>query len=219
MKSHWKLILVTFLTLSILLLLCRMCMDSSSEIGTIHVGNLDYERDFNDLNDVHYKVAKKIGIKPFETRAEVAKTHQNLKFISTNDYYEVRSLSHSVPYVVPEMEDFLDDLGENFKDRLKEINAPLYKFQITSVTRTKEDVRKLRNNNVNASENSVHVFGTTIDISWTKFTKISQRDKRTMSDLYLKQVLGLALREMKCEGRCYVKHEIKQACFHITVRK
>ena len=219
MKLHWKLILIVFFTLSILLILCRKCAVPSGEIGTILVGILDYNRDFNDLNSVHYAVAKKIGIKPFTTRAEATKTRQNVELISTNDYYEVRPLTHSVPYVIPEMEEFLDDLSKDFRERLEDINAPLYKLQVTSVTRTKEDVQKLRKSNVNASENSVHVFATTIDISWSKFTKINKRDKRTMSDLYLKQVLGLALREMKRNGRCYVKHEIRQACFHITVRK
>jgi hypothetical protein len=26
------------------------------------------------------------------------------------------------------------------------------------------------------------------------------------------------LRDLKKQGRCYVKHEVKQACFHITAR-
>ena len=36
--------------------------------------------------------------------------------------------------------------------------------------------------------------------------------------MILKAVLGEVLRDLKKQGRCYVKHEVKQACFHITAR-
>lgn len=32
-------------------------------------------------------------------------------------------------------------------------------------------------------------------------------------------VLAMVLRDLKREERCYVKHERKQGCFHITVRE
>ena len=32
-------------------------------------------------------------------------------------------------------------------------------------------------------------------------------------------VMAEVLRDLKNAGRCYVKYEIKQACFHITARK
>lgn len=34
----------------------------------------------------------------------------------------------------------------------------------------------------------------------------------------LKLVLAQVIFDLKNEGRCYVKHERQQACFHITVR-
>jgi hypothetical protein len=37
--------------------------------------------------------------------------------------------------------------------------------------------------------------------------------------VHLKAVLAEVLRDLKKSGRCYVKHEVKQACFHITARE
>ena len=34
----------------------------------------------------------------------------------------------------------------------------------------------------------------------------------------LKWVLSEVLRDMREEGRCYIKYEVKQGCFHMTVR-
>ena len=34
----------------------------------------------------------------------------------------------------------------------------------------------------------------------------------------LKMVLSEVLRDLKKNGRCYVKYELKQGCFHITTR-
>ncbi len=192
---------------------------SRGPIKPVRCGALSYRRDFNDLQDKHERAAKKIGIRPFNTRKEAGNSSQDVQKITSNKYFHVRRLTHSVPYVVPEVATFLDDLGKRFRTRLKQLNAPLYKFEITSVTRTEEDVRNLRRINANASANSVHMYGTTIDISWSQYDKVNAKDKRSLSDSDLKKVLALALKEMKSEGLCYIKHEVKQACFHITVIK
>lgn len=95
---------------------------------------------------------------------------------------------------------------------------PLYKPIITSITRTDDDVRKLARRNINASDNSAHRYGTTFDISWTRFDKMDFTDKRIRNDGQLKLVLAQVLFDLKQRSRCYVKHERKQACFHITVK-
>lgn len=56
--------------------------------------------------------------------------------IKTNDYYEVEELTHSIPYLVPEAANLLEDIGKNFQDSLKNLNASIYKIKVTSVTRT-----------------------------------------------------------------------------------
>ena len=72
--------------------------------------------------------------------------------------------------------------------------------------------------NKNASENSVHRYATTFDIAWTRFDKVDPTDERTLDDGRLKAILGQVLHDLRQSERCYVKHERKQACFHITVR-
>ena len=47
--------------------------------------------------------------------------------IKTNDYYEVEELTHSIPYLVPEAANLLEDIGKNFQDSLKNLNASIYK--------------------------------------------------------------------------------------------
>ena len=73
----------------------------------------------------------------------------------------------------------------------------------------------------NASANSAHAYGTTFDVSWKRFEKVEDEDGRPMQDVSsdtLKMVLSEVLRDLKKNGRCYVKYELKQGCFHITTR-
>lgn len=213
-----KIKILFWLAVAVLSCIGTWMLRPDREIKPIRIGSLSYNRDFNDMNAAHLKAAKAIGLEPFENRAEAAKARRKVVEIKSNKYYDVRQLDYSAPYLVPEAADLLDEIGERFRERLEELNAPLYKLQITSVTRTREDIQNLRKVNINASANSVHVYATTVDISWSKFTKVSKRDKRELTPDQLKQVLGLVLRELKQEGRCYVKHERQQACFHITAR-
>lgn len=37
-------------------------------------------------------------------------------------------------------------------------------------------------------------------------------------EILMKRALGEVLRDLRYEGRCFVKYEVKQGCFHITVR-
>ena len=82
-------------------------------------------------------------------------------------------------------------------------------------------MKRLRRSNGNASENSAHFYGTTFDVSWKRFEKVEDADGRPMQDVSpdtLKLVLSEVLRDLKQAGRCYVKYELKQGCFHITTR-
>ena len=93
---------------------------------------------------------------------------------------------------------------------------------VTSVLRTRDDVKRLRRRNGNASMNSAHFYGTTFDLSWKRFRKVEDPDGRPLQDVgadTLKMVLAEVLRDLKREERCYVKYELKQGCFHITSRK
>ena len=96
-----------------------------------------------------------------------------------------------------------------------------YRIIVTSVLRTDSDVKRLRRGNINATSNSAHRYGTTFDVSWKRFDQVPDPDGRPMQTVgsdTLKMVLAECLRDLKKQGDCYVKYELKQGCFHITAR-
>lgn len=181
--------------------------------------NGSYNRDFKDLNDVHLAEAQRIGIKPAATREEAEESKKEMEEIKSNEYYEVEELRHSIPYLISDAAELLEDIGRNFQDSLYNLNAPAYRIKVTSVTRTVDDVKNLRKRNTNSSANSAHRYGTTFDVSWARYIKIDEKDTLNIDNDRLKMVLASVLRDLKREERCYIKHERKQGCFHITVRK
>ena len=109
----------------------------------------------------------------------------------------------------------------NFLDSLEAKGLNPNRVIVTSVTRTRQDVKRLRQRNTNASENSCHFYGTTFDLSWRRFEKVEDPDGRPLQDVSadtLKLVLSEVLRDLRKAERCYVKYELKQGCFHITAR-
>ena len=199
------------------LLICSACKEKRGELKKIWY-NGSYNRDFNDLNPVHLAEAQKIGIEPVPSREAAEHASRQMEEIETNKYYEVEELTHSIPYLVPEAAKLLEDIGRNFQDSLRNLNASIYKVKVTSVTRTVDDVKNLKKRNTNSSENSAHQYGTTFDVSWARFTKVDEEDTLNIDRDRLKMVLAMVLRDLKKADRCYVKHERKQGCFHITAR-
>jgi hypothetical protein len=208
------------------LLLAPSCAKNGNEINPEdeldkmrpirYVGS--YARDFNDLPDLHLEATSRIGIEPLDNRESVRPVGGGLIEIRSCKYYEVEELTHSVPYLVPEAALLLYHIGKNFADSLENHRAPVYKPIVTSVTRTWDDIRRLGRSNVNASENSAHLYGATFDISWRRFVKMGQETSE-LSEEQLKMILAMVLRDLQKEGKCYIKHERKQACFHITARE
>ena len=172
---------------------------------------------FRDLNDTHLAAAKKIGIQPLATREGIKSPSRQLLPIEGKKPYVVDKLTHSSPFLVKEAADLLCDIGYNFQDSLRNKHLPEYSVVVTSVLRTDADVKSLSKRNVNASKRSVHCYGTTVDISYVLYVKHDEKapDAREVD---LKAVLTEVLRDLRNEGRCYVKYEIKQGCFHITAR-
>jgi hypothetical protein len=185
---------------------------------------LNRKREFNDMNDTHLAAAKLIGIKPLAKREGIPDASRPLYLICGNmgfwgpEPYIVDRLTHSSPYLVKDALDLLCEIGENFKDSLRNKHLPEYRMVVTSVLRTDADVKSLSKRNVNASERSVHCYGTTFDISYKRFVKVD-KNSADARDVDLIAVLAEVLRDLKKNGKCYVKYEVKQACFHITARK
>lgn len=184
-------------------------------------GVISYKRTFNDLNEKHINIAQVIGVKPIASRDEAEDAKGKLQHIVTNHLYKVDSLTHSIPYLIPSASKLLDSIGCNFLDSLTSKGLNPNKIIVTSVLRTKDDVKKLRRGNVNASDNSAHFYGTTFDVSWKRFDKVEEIDGRPMQSVAadtLKLVLSEVLRDLRKAEKCYIKYELKQGCFHITAR-
>lgn len=185
-------------------------------------GVANFGRTFGDLNQKQLNVAQAIGIAPIASREEAEEMTDRLTYIESNERYAVDSLTHSIPYLIPGAAALLDTIGQNFLDSLASKGLNPNRIIVTSVLRTEKDVKRLRRRNTNASSNSTHAYGTTFDVSWKRFQKVEDEDGRPMQDVgadTLKLVLAEVLRDLKQADRCYVKYEIKQACFHITSRK
>lgn len=173
-----------------------------------------YKAAFPDSQSVQLMAAEQWGVRPVRNRVDAEKRKQELVYVGESPYYHVDPLSSSIPYLVPRAALLLQDIGQAFYDSLYVKGIPLNKFIVTSVLRSMDDVAKLQRHNQNATERSCHLFGTTFDICYNRYHPVT----RAVRDDTLKWVLSEVLRDKREQGRCYIKYEVKQGCFHITVR-
>lgn len=198
-----------------------------------------------DVNRVQVARARAMGVRPGGQKA-----HDRLRergaLVPLEDstrYWTVRELDYSVPLVTPDTRALLVEIGERFQARLDSLGLPPLRFQVTSVLRTDENQEALRRINANAaSGTSAHQFGTTVDISYIRYSAPPEpaADLRPASapalEPHLQQVQGLVLeaaaerqsgqlravlgrvlRELREEGKVLVMMENRQAVYHITV--
>ena len=179
-----------------------------------------YKLKFNDLQSKQHDVACRIGLpRPPKDRDDAASMRKKLVEIKTNDNYIVDSLTHSVPYLIPSAKRELDSIGAEWADILARNGLPHYRFYVTSVLRTEEDIRYLqRSGNINSVTQSCHCYGTTFDLAYMRYDKVT-RTHMYMHEDNLKLVLGQVLLNHQRAGKIFVKYEAKQSCFHITVRQ
>lgn len=185
------------------------------------VGVLSYSKAFPDSNDVQYAVATRLGVSSVRDRDEAEKRKSELVYMAASPYYHVDPLRNSIPYLVPRAAVLLNDIGRNYFDSLYVKHIPLHQFIVTSVMRSQDDLEKLKQINHNVSDNSCHLYGTTFDIGYNRYKTVEDPDgpqRRLVRDDTLKWVLSEVLRDLREQGRCYVKYEKKQSCFHVTVR-
>ena len=172
-----------------------------------------------NLKSKQHAIASKIGLpRPPKDRADAASMRKSLVEIKSNENYIVDELTHSVPYLIPSAKKELDAIGAEWADILSRNGLPHYRFYVTSILRTQEDVKYLqRSGNINSTTQSCHCYGTTFDLAYMRYEKVTcTRDY--MHEDNLKLVLGQVLLNHQRAGKIYVKYEWKQSCFHITVR-
>ena len=173
-------------------------------------------RVFNDSNYLHIASAEKGGIVPLSGIRSAWDAGAKLERLRSCREYYLDELTHSLPYLMPGAHRLLRDIGAAFRDSLHARGGGDYRIKVTSVLRTPRLVKRLRRRNRNAVDTSAHLYGTTFDISYAKFICDSTRVPRTQEDM--KNLLGEVVYAMREQGRCYVKYERKQGCFHITCK-
>ena len=180
-----------------------------------HFGNT-----FPDQQDVQILAANQHGVAPVQNREEAEHSKGKLVYVGSNPFFYVDKLNNSIPYLVPKASVLLQDIGRAYFDSLQIKGIPLHKIIVTSILRTKDDVAKLRTRNGNATENSCHLYGTTFDICYNRYKQIQTKDqpRRQVLNDTLKWVFSEVLRDFRNKNRCYIKYEVHQGCFHITVR-
>ena len=180
-----------------------------------HFGNT-----FPDQQDVQIQAANHYGVKPVQNRDEAEHSKGALVYVGSNPFFYVDKLNNSIPYLVPRASVLLQDIGRAYFDSLQIKGIPLHKIIVTSILRTKDDVAKLRTRNGNATENSCHLYGTTFDVCYNRYKTVqtAKNPRREVRNDSLKWVLSEVLRDFRERGRCLVKYEVNQGCFHITVK-
>lgn len=195
-------------------------LDSAPDGGCVRLplrwtGRLKTE--FNDSNHVHLEAARRMGFEPIRNSHDILNLRRPVVRVESCADFWLEPPTHSFAYLVPEAAELLHEIGRRFNAALAERGGGSYRIKVTSLLRTPATVRRLSRVNRNATSESTHSYGTTFDISYSKFVCDDEGDThRTFEDL--KNLLGEILHDLRAEGRCYVKYEVKQSCFHITAR-
>lgn len=188
------------------------------------IGVKSFSKCFPDKNDIQLQAATLNGIQPIKTREEAVDLLESNELVNicNSPFYTVDKLTHSMPYLVPKAQQLLNTISLNFIDSLQAKGLPPHLPMVTSVLRTANDIKKLQKGNVNATTNSCHCYGTTVDIAYNRFMPVSghynDSIEPTRWNSNMKLVLSEVLQDLRESGKCYVKYERKQGCFHLTVR-
>ena len=198
---------------------CRLLNDMGDDgnVQRLHVNALGQLREvFNDTNDMQLPAAVAGGIDPINDLHSAYHLRRPIQRIYSCDEFIVDSLWMSMPYLVPRAAQLLKDIGRTFQDTVRARGGGDYRIKVTSVLRTEFSASRLRRRNRNASDQSCHRYGTTFDISWTKFDCMDTTRLVSLEDL--KNILAEVIQDKRQKGRCYAIYERRQGCFHVTVR-
>jgi hypothetical protein len=198
----------------------------------------------SDANASQVALAQRMGIRAGDGYERLAEQGRLVRLPDSTRYWIVRELDFSVPYVTPDTEAMLAEMGRRFHAQLDSLGLPRFRMEITSVLRTPENQRALRRVNANAASGaSAHEFATTVDVAYRRFAPPAQPELLGASHgtglemparlLYetqmvqiaadrgteLQAVLGRVIHEMRREGKLQVMMENRQTVYHMTVAK
>lgn len=154
----------------------------------------------------------------------------------STEFWILRGMDHSTPYVTPDTRDNLMELGRRFHARLDSLGLPRYRMKVTSALRTDETQADLRRINSYASQTrSSHEFGTTVDVSHERFAvpapvaggslEAWEMESEMLEEIgkeharVLQAELGRALLTMRTQGAVHVMMENKQPVYHFTLAR
>lgn len=195
-----------------------------------------------DKNATQIAVAQRLGVRAGGQAAieRLAGQGRLVALGDSTEYWVLRKMTHSVPYVTPDARALLVEVGRRFHAKLDSAGLPRFRMKVTSALRTDETQADLRKSNPNASRTvSAHEFGTTVDVSYERFAvPAGPRDTAAasppvpweMEAAMLEQtakangraiqaLLGRSIAELRAEGALLVMMENGQTVFHFTVAK
>jgi hypothetical protein len=201
------------------------------------------------LNATHVAAARSYGIGPVRDSAHLATLVDRgalVQLPESTQWWLLRDLNDSLPYVTPGTQAALEEVGRRFHARLDEHGLPPFRLDITSVLRTSEQQSALQRRNPNAADTtSSHEFGTTLDIAYLSFAAPESLDHpalalefsdkvstplraemttrlNSLGTLYaphLEGELGAVLQHLERDGLVLPLRERGQPVYHITVAR
>ncbi len=183
-----------------------------------------------DVNRTQVATAQALGVRAYAD-AQIQQLVRQGRLVALGDsteYWVLRKMDHSVPYVTPDARALLVQVGRRFHARLDSLGIPRYRMKVTSALRTGSTQAELRKINSYASQTaSAHEFGTTMDVSHERFAvpagAATQSD--TLEELgkehakVLQGELGRTLIELRTRELLHVMIEDRQPVYHFTVRQ
>lgn len=196
-------------------------------------------------NRIQLARARELGVTTADTeagRTDLIASGRLVRLADTTDYWIVRDLDFSLPYVTPDAERLLVLLGARFHAALGALGLPPFRLEISSVLRTSDTQAALRARNTNATRGtSTHEYGTTVDVAYSAFAApshavlipsaeadavLAQRLEALVLERLaarrsreLQAILGRVLLDLQAEGLVMVTLEELQPVYHMTVAR
>lgn len=179
-----------------------------------------YSKKLDDRINEYAEFARLAGIEKCATETDIQKWVVRGKMVrirSTRDY-KIDDMSHSHPYLTRDSRRLLKEIARRFREKTRDDGLYGSRFIITSMTRTTQNLNSLGKSNINASENSPHLYGNAFDISYARFS-LRKLHVKECDQWYLKEALAEVIWQLRQEKKCWATYERQQGCFHVVTRQ